>query len=198
MCKLGKLKPWKVLKDNPESFKELSSLGTSLSVADCTLSSTETFFCRTFDSSRTNIDETRYDMFCRKFKKTEQLAPTKDSLVQHINRANYQTYVWKRALEPNAQVEDPVGHGWKKDDVSVVPLLLTKSCAPKSLLVVVSCGCVKSECRGRCSCQKTGLPCIESCSCSGGNDCKNPHKLSNEENESDEDSDDDNDEEDAL
>ena len=33
-----------------------------------------------------------------------------------------------------------------KDDGSIVPTLMTKACAPKSLFVVVSCKCIKSEC----------------------------------------------------
>ena len=72
-----------------------------------------------------------------------------------------------------------------KDDESIIPTLMTKACAPKSLFVVVSCKCIKSECRGRCFCQKEGLPCIGSCSCGARDTCNNPCKMIGVDNDSD-------------
>ena len=47
----------------------------------------------------TNINETRYRKFSMEdTQEPHQLPPTKDELTQHIIRANYQAYVWKRAL----------------------------------------------------------------------------------------------------
>ena len=45
-----------------------------------------------------------------------QLPPTKDELTQHIICANYQAYVWKRALETNLDIPSPIGHGWERKD----------------------------------------------------------------------------------
>ena len=100
----------------------------------------------------------------------------------------------KNALDQNTGVDSPIGHEWEKDGESIVPTLMTKECAPKSLLVVVSCKCIKSECRGRCSCQKEGLPCIDSCSCGARDTCNNPCKMIGVENDSDVETD----EEDAI
>ena len=180
VCKLGKIRPWKLVREKPSTFENLSLLGTFIDVISSIMSCAEKFFCEAFGNKQTSINEARYDMFCKKFTKTEHLPPTKDSLVQHVNRANYQTFIWKSALDLSASVGDPVGHGWKKDGEAITPTLMTIECAPKSLLVVVSCGCVKSECRGRCSCQKEGLACIDSCGCGAGDNCKNPCKTLND------------------
>ena len=125
ICKLGKIKPWKILRDQPEEFESLSSLGSSPSVYCNTLNCVEKFFCKAFRSKRTSIDETRYAMFCRKSTKTEALPPTKNSLIHHVNRANYQTLIWKSALDPNANVGSPIGNGWKKDGTLILPVLMT-------------------------------------------------------------------------
>lgn len=76
-------------------------------------------------------------------------------------------------------IPDPVGHGWEKEGEMVRAQLMKSDCAPKSLLVVISCNCIKSECRGRCLCLREGQPCTDSCSCGSGEICKNPRKASN-------------------
>ena len=182
------------MRDKQDLFQDLSCLGDSYAVTDSCKLAIERLFCASFGSKHENVDNARYDMFCRKFTKTEALPPTKDNLLQHIERANYQTYIWKNAFDQNTSVDSPIGHGWVKDGESIVPTLMTKACAPKSLLVVVSCKCIESECRGRCSCQKEGLPCIDSCSCGARDTCNNPCKMIGVENDSDVETD----EEDAI
>ena len=67
------------------------------------------------------------------------------------------------------------------------------------MLVVVSCSCVASECRGRCFCQKEGLPCLDSCGCGGGDNCQNRSKIATPDDESDDETDsDDSDNEDEI
>ena len=48
---------------------------------------------------------------------------------------------------------------------------------------------MKSECQGRCSCQKEGLACIDSCGCGARDNCKNPCKTINAGNDSDDETD---------
>lgn len=185
--RLGKVKPWKLLKGNSSRFQHLSALGTAVDVDSSSLRCAEQFVCEAFGSKHLTINEVRYDMFCKRFTKTEDLPPTQDSLTQHVNRANYQSLVWKRALVPIPDIPDPIGYGWEKEGETIKAKLMTKDCAPKSLLVVISCGCIKSECRGRCSCLKEGLPCIDSCSCGAGEGCKNPSKAGNFDDDDDDD-----------
>ena len=42
-----------------------------------------------------------------------RLPPTQDALYIHMERANFQSYEWKHALENNSR-QDPEGHGWIK------------------------------------------------------------------------------------
>ena len=133
-----------------------------------------------------NVNDVRHDMFCKRFTKTEALPPTQDSLGMHLLRANYQSLIRKTALQLTPGNNDPVGHGWEKDGEAIKPRLMTNPCAPESLLVVVTCSCAKSECKGRCSCKNQGLSCIDACKCGGGEACKNPCKSSTTEDDEDE------------
>ena len=65
----------------------------------------------------TNINKTRYRKFCiENPPEPYQLPPTKDELTQHIIRLNYQTYIWKRAVETNLDILSPIDHTWERKD----------------------------------------------------------------------------------
>ncbi|CAH3152780.1 unnamed protein product, partial [Porites evermanni] len=57
-------------------------------------------------SNRT-ADELRYIIFCQKKPNSEALPPTSDSLRQHINRANYQTHIWRKSLDALLELPSP-------------------------------------------------------------------------------------------
>ena len=184
--KLGKVRPWQLLRENVTKYKQLSSFGTTLEVSSVTMACAEVFFCEAYGSKLVNVNDVRHDMFCKRFTKTEALPPTQDCLGMHLLRANYQSLIWKTALQLTPGNNDPVGHGWEKDGEAIKPRLMTNPCAPESLLVVVTCSCAKSECKGRCSCKNQGLSCIDACKCGGGEACKNPCKSSTTEDDKDE------------
>ena len=171
--------PWRILKADPGKFAALSDLGTSLSISDPALQTAEKLVCAAYTGHDNgyDINELRYNLISKRFAKAENLPPTKDSLVQHIYRVNYQTLVWKQALEGLAAIPSPVGHGWEEDGQSVKAILMTKECASKSLVLVVSCNCRKQPCTGRCSCSKETIHCISACGCGAEEDCKNPYKV---------------------
>ena len=58
--------------------------------------------------------------------KPYQLPPTKDEFTKHIIRANYQAYVWKRALETNLDIPSPIGHGWERKDDQISAVWMEK------------------------------------------------------------------------
>ena len=92
----------------------------------------------------TNINETRYRKFCMEdTPEPRQLPPTKDELTQHIIRANYQTYVWKRALETNLDIPSPIGLGWERKDDQFSVMWMEKQPAPESVLELITCTCHK-------------------------------------------------------
>ena len=61
--------------------------------------------CQLFDSKYkgTDINELQYRLFCRKQSWNDALPPRRDSLNQHIKRANYQSMGWKLGLGCYAQ-----------------------------------------------------------------------------------------------
>ncbi|CAH3019782.1 unnamed protein product, partial [Porites evermanni] len=61
------------------------------------------------------------------------------SLRQHINRANYQTHIWRKSLDALLELPSPEGRGWQKEDDELTPKLMSKDPAPTSLLDLTTC-----------------------------------------------------------
>jgi len=61
-------------------------------------------------------DDVRYWMFCQKRQKSECLPLTSDSLHLQIQRANYQSFIWKTSLHAQQALPEPDGHGRKATD----------------------------------------------------------------------------------
>ena len=133
-----------------------------------------------YDSKCTtnDVNETRYKLFCRRQAKNESLPPSSHCLDHHIDRANYQALIWKRAIQANPSYPSPIGNGWEMREETMEPTLMTQDPAPKALIEVVTCGCKVSQCQGRCSCSSQGLLCTIACACAGEEACRNPKKYS--------------------
>lgn len=115
---IGKGK-WVATVQKKESYLEkLSILGESLHVADSTFKEIEQLVCHLYGmQEEEKINVVRYRKFCKEnFPEPNKLPPTEDEIRQHVKRANYQAFVWKRALEVNPNIESPVGHGWCMTD----------------------------------------------------------------------------------
>ena len=80
--------------------------------------------------------------------KNEGLPATTYSIQLHIQRANYQTMIWKEQRLPS-----PVGDGWELSEGIVKPVLVIKEAAPKERQSVA--------CAGR----TNEIPCTEACGC---------------------------------
>ena len=54
-------------------------------------------------------------MYCSKRAKSEcdQLPPCRSSLQKHVQRANYQTEIWRMSLNAVQELQNPVSYGWK-------------------------------------------------------------------------------------
>ena len=103
------------------------------------------------------------------------MPPNKDSLTKHLNRANYQAAIYKRALEADPHVPTPHGRGWTVDGDQISIHWTDLPPAPDSVMEFVNCYCKKNKCsKGNCSCLEKGLPCTDYCQCV---DCENvPHE----------------------
>lgn len=148
---MGKVKPIKLMQQRNKFIKPLAELGESWTVSSDLLSALEEFTCALYGKPRiTDVDEVRYLMMKERCKgdgeeitgsvhvDLSSFPPCKDSLEQHIRRANYQVGIWKRALENNPVIPCPTqGHGWTKNGDVIVPLWSTKDILPPRLVDVL-------------------------------------------------------------
>lgn len=112
--------------------------------------------------------------FCQWNLKSEDLPPTSECLSHHIKRANFQAFVWNRALVPLQNIPSPDEHGWKQENGKLFPVLMTRSPAPEGMTELTTCRCTTSECKRSCSCRKSNLSCTEACLCMADEGCCNP------------------------
>ena len=162
-----------------QAQEQVAALGREPVLREPALKSAESFICSLYTSRTgkrfTSADEARHYLFCQKSKKSEDLPPTSESLEHHLQRANFQVYIWKLALAPMQNLPPPIGHGWFLEEDKLVPVLMQKSCAPKGMLELTVCHCRRSACTRNCSCKLNRLPCTEACSCMSDDDsCDNP------------------------
>ena len=66
--------------------------------------------------NETDINRARYKLFTNRTKLPEpqKLPPTKDALILHLKRVNFQTREWKSALVAQTEYRGPAENGWKR------------------------------------------------------------------------------------
>ena len=129
-------------------------------------------------------------MFCQKKVASGKLPPT-HGLLNHLKRANYQTYIWKNAKNPVLNMPSPVGNGWKLDkDGLITQHLMNEPSALAATVEFTFCKCQK-ECRNKaCSRRGSDLQCTDACPCLnvGCENCEDSNgSTTNDDNESDSD-----------
>lgn len=166
---VGKKKSLEILKKSSDHQESLSEFGTNLLLDD--IFNQYTNIAKVVKTA----DEVRYWLFCKKNTQSDRLRPTPDSLLQHMKRANYQPFIWRKALSPIQHLSSPLNHGWELKMDSLAPTMMTKDPAPSTLLELISCPCKKTSCRrAACLCRVNGLRCTEACTCSS-DECENPN-----------------------
>ncbi|CAC5360780.1 unnamed protein product [Mytilus coruscus] len=176
----GKSKAFGVLTRSVEFSEGLSRLGETFEEVGEELSKTlERFLCAIYGYEINNIDELRFRIFCNaKNIHCHLLPPTKDTMLKHMKRANFQAKIWKSALEHNT-VPSPNNHDQPP--------------ALDALLILISCSCKAGCANKRCSCVRQALSCTDGCKCS--NACSNKDyqivDIANDDDEDDGDDDDD-------
>lgn len=199
----GKLACWKAFSTADEDvITALTNLGTTERPNDDTMMGIEKFVCHLYQpkTSISEVKELRWSLFKKKQAQSERLPPTQGALHEAILRAHYQTMVWNHDKVPNPNLPSPENYGWKKDDDQWLPVMTKKPPAPKAIIELVKCGCVKQRCStNRCQCRKAGLSCTELCTCSDDDEaCENTFEGDDGDDSGDDgdDGDDDNDDDD--
>ena len=176
--------------EEPVTHSGLDSLGDNSELTPRLTDAIEAFVVALYDNkSDADINTLRYHLFCQKQARNDALPPTKDSLIQHSKRANFQAHLWKNALKPLLGDCSPVGNGWVEENGTLNPLFMTAEAAPSALLALTRCGCA-TNCTRNCKCRKQNLACTEACNCSTKGNCQNicDPQLNNEsDSDSDED-----------
>ena len=145
------------------------------------LSGCEEFICQLFSSKKHTFSraaDLRWHFFCKlkPNQGVEKLPPTQGAMHEHIRRAHLQCSMWQQVLTACPSILEPTKLGWSQERAveELTPVLTRVPLAPKSVLEMVKCGCVKSFCSGHCSCKNNNLPCTELCACEADPDnCPN-------------------------
>jgi hypothetical protein len=109
------------------------------------LAEVEAFVCKLYNknTSEVEINKERAAAFRKTKKSLDSLPPTQDSLNLHSMRANYQTLVWKKALEPCHTLPPPEECGWQHDEGTLRPRLMTQEQVSAACLQLAFCGCTR-------------------------------------------------------
>ena len=178
---IGKKKAWNVIEKNSEFQAALGQLGQAIPLSKRLQNAYEKIVCRFYTSapkSGTTVNSVRHWLFCQKPYTNENLPPTHDSLNMHIKRANFQSMVWTRCLQPKQNLPAVSGNGWDVNGMDIQTVLMTKEPAPKGLIELTACNCKKSACGTRaCTCRQNDLACTEFCACMADESCQNTENM---------------------
>ena len=107
----------------------------------------------------------RYAIFCAKHGKIDshKLPPCRDSLQNHILRANYQCLIWRKCLEQSPNIADLESHGWNYENGMVSCVWMNGLPAPQAVLSLLSCDCKRKCVEGKCTCMLNGIKCTDMC-----------------------------------
>ena len=65
------------------------------------------------------VNEARMELFCQRNRPVESIPPTKDALLQHLNRVTYQAGIWTTSELTEQNRPSPESSGWKRDDRAI-------------------------------------------------------------------------------
>ena len=167
----GKQRAFQIIKSDQNARNVLGKLGETWTLSSDMHSQLERFACKLYATKpgTHDINELRYNLFCARKGEIEshQLPPSKDCLMKHSLRANYQAAIWKRSLENDPQAPNPVGLGWQLEECAGTQHLVIDwmggSPAPEAILELLSCKCTRSCKSPSCVCIANGLKCTDMC-----------------------------------
>lgn len=177
------------VEDIKDTFQEL---GQQWDLSAELMGKLEAFTCLLYGpkTSSTKVNDHMYHLFCVKKGEIEsfQLPLCRDCIVKHVRRANYRAGIFRRRLEQNPQVSNPVGRGWKADIAERVEQLtidwMDEKLAPRAVLDLLACRCPRKCMLPKCECLSNGLKCTNMCRL---RDCENQASTSDDEGSTDED-----------
>lgn len=162
----GKKKPWSTMNKTPDKAEAFKMLGNQANTTEDLINQLSDFvwvFYWVADAS--DINEALHHLFKMGNYSDESLPPTNDCLEKHVQRANYESFIWKRFLMPNILPGSAVEHGWQINSDELVVNWMSRKPAPDELFTMVNCACKTACSSNRHSCNKAGLPWTAMCKC---------------------------------
>ena len=112
----GKKTHYKLIKSDAQCQQAMKALGESFEPTDHLYSLCEAYTCKLYgQEDGDDINKLRYKLFITKSGASQSLPPCRESLRQHINRANFVAAVWKQADTGTISPPPPTCHGWILD-----------------------------------------------------------------------------------
>ena len=118
--------PLKLVDRKPEYIPFLQRIGQDRQCSEALISDMEAFTCAIYGNAATkNVNELRYDTFLKKYQDRRNvlnvsnsmdmslLSPCQYTLEMHIERVNYQVFVWLHDHKNNPDLLDIEESGWK-------------------------------------------------------------------------------------
>ena len=163
----GKAKALKLLTKTKLYQGTFLQLGEQWELSPEVMDQLEAFTCQIYapKAPTSKVNNLRYHLFCARKGEIEshQLPPCRDCLVKHALRANYQAGIWRRCLEQDAQIPNPVGKGWTVDSGQLVVHWMDGEPAPQAILDLLACNCTRTCQLPSCECMANGLKCTDMC-----------------------------------
>ena len=184
---IGTARWFSTLEKQEEYMNAMRLRGESLEATESLSAIVERMVCHLYEES--DINSAGYKKFCRpKTPEPHQFPPTKDELLQHVKQANYQSLVWKHALNINFELHSPIGHGWQDNEGRLEIVWMECKPAPESMSELITFNCWWALCGDDCQCRILSLECPDLCKCTGNFEnveyCEN--EKDDEENSDDE------------
>ncbi|MEW8119932.1 MAG: hypothetical protein AB2792_22450, partial [Candidatus Thiodiazotropha sp.] len=120
-----------------------------------------------------SLNDLRFRLATTKETTLSKLPPSEASFEQHLRRASWQAKMWTHAHQSVPNIPSPVGHGWKVEHDTIIPVLFDGPVSAEVLRELV-CSCRgRNICANNCVCGTNSLPCTEICPCQGDDKCQN-------------------------
>ena len=172
----GKKKCFNLMTSRDRFVKSFQNIGKFETLTDESEAIMSEYVSLLFGSKLLCVNDARVELFKRGKFSEELLPPNDDCLKRHLQRANYQAFVWKSCLSqfiPNVNVND---HGWIVTDDLISINWKTRNVAGDLLFQSIFCKC-KTGCKKmQCVCRKNKMNCSLMCQCLS---CENKKPVDN-------------------
>ena len=124
----GKIKPLKIMKSDNHFIEVFARLGTAENISVEDQDTLEYFVCCLYGKpTQRSVNKIRHNKVREKFSarksvlsntdglELSKMPPCKQVLTLHMERANYQSIIWRKAITNNPDIPNPGTSGWIED-----------------------------------------------------------------------------------